>query len=483
MEWARDWFAGSFFNSVRDAAAFAANPSGWLASAAEEGNLNAHRTKLEGVLSALRAARGADYAMCVRLAVEAFHSHFFLQISQLLHNFPLDYVDSNGAKFWSGPKRPPTPIRFDQHEPLHAYFVAHAAALFAFNFGVPTPPEGGTPAELAPFLAALPPLPPFTPKAVKIKTSEADTTVEGTDDDGEAVAAATRQLQALVVELGGAAGAGGGGLAGIALAAAEFEKDDDSNHHIDVITAAANLRARNYDLREASRHEVKMIAGKIIPAIATTTAMVTGLVTIELYKVIQKKVRGGGREGACGRLPRNPPPPYLCPPSRHSTRAPHVPPPLAPHPQVLEKLRNGFVNLAVNVYSLGEPGGPKKTRSVAHDPVSGGPIKAKPEGFTKWDKVVLREGNLTPQQLEAVIKRDMQLDVSMITAGKTILYCPLYYPKHKEARGKTPLIDIMAAAKDVSPIPPGRTYLLLDVSCAEEDGTDVLIPQVQMYFK
>merc|ERR1712113_327906 len=66
---------------------------------------------------------------------------------------------------------------------------------------------------------------------------------------------------------------------------ADFEKDDDTNFHIDYITAVANTRARNYKIKETSRHKCKIIAGKIIAALATTTAMICGLVELEFYKL------------------------------------------------------------------------------------------------------------------------------------------------------------------------------------------------------
>jgi ubiquitin-activating enzyme E1 len=66
----------------------------------------------------------------------------------------------------------------------------------------------------------------------------------------------------------------------------EFEKDDDSNYHIDMITAASNMRALNYGITTVSHQETKGIAGRIIPAIATTTAAVSGLVMLEMLKYL-----------------------------------------------------------------------------------------------------------------------------------------------------------------------------------------------------
>lgn len=56
------------------------------------------------------------------------------------------------------------------------------------------------------------------------------------------------------------------------LQVVDFDKDMDQ--HMEFVTAASNLRARAYKIPEADMHRSRQIAGKIIPAIATTTALV-----------------------------------------------------------------------------------------------------------------------------------------------------------------------------------------------------------------
>jgi hypothetical protein len=46
------------------------------------------------------------------------------------------------------------------------------------------------------------------------------------------------------------------------------------------VGAISNLRARNYKIEEVDNFKIKIIAGKIIPATATSTATVVGAVGI-----------------------------------------------------------------------------------------------------------------------------------------------------------------------------------------------------------
>jgi hypothetical protein len=68
----------------------------------------------------------------------------------------------------------------------------------------------------------------------------------------------------------------------------EFEKDEDSNYHIDFIYSLANCRASNYTLDLMDWLTTKLKAGRIIPALATTTAAIAGLQTLELVKILKE---------------------------------------------------------------------------------------------------------------------------------------------------------------------------------------------------
>ncbi|CAI0377592.1 unnamed protein product, partial [Linum tenue] len=65
-----------------------------------------------------------------------------------------------------------------------------------------------------------------------------------------------------------------------------FDKDDPLA--VEFVTAAANIRAASFGIPLHSLFEAKGIAGNIVHAVATTNAIVAGLIVIEAIKVLQK---------------------------------------------------------------------------------------------------------------------------------------------------------------------------------------------------
>ena len=223
------------------------------------------------------------------------------------------------------------------------------------------------------------------------------------------------------------------------LVPADFEKDDDSNFHIDFINACSNLRARNYKITECDRNKTKMIAGKIIPAIATTTAMITGVVSNEVFKFTQ-----GFTD--------------------------------------IAKFKNAFCNLALPSIMFSQPDDIIKTKSKEFDPIMCGPVTALPEGFTNYDKIVLQNGSMTFQQLIDWMAQNKGVEVQMITCGNVALY-NMYLPGNKHAPRLVQKIEDVYRSISEEPIPAGRRYLRIDVGgTIVESGADFMMPPVKYYF-
>ncbi|KAG0191509.1 E1 ubiquitin-activating protein uba2 [Apophysomyces sp. BC1034] len=67
-------------------------------------------------------------------------------------------------------------------------------------------------------------------------------------------------------------------------AALSFDKDDEDA--MDFVTATSNMRAHVFGIDEKSRFDVKSMAGNIIPAIATTNAIIAGVAVTKAFAVL-----------------------------------------------------------------------------------------------------------------------------------------------------------------------------------------------------
>ncbi|KAI8872869.1 ubiquitin-activating enzyme E1 [Ramicandelaber brevisporus] len=417
IQWARKEFDTAFVDAPSSVNMYLTQPD-YIEQLVHQGASGEQSLKevLVGLHSFLVAARPMSFNDCVAWARHQFEENFNNSIQQLLFSFPRDSVTSTGALFWSGPKRAPTAIAYDASNEAHVDYILAAANLHAFSYGL----RGNNDREAIRVAAAAVPVTPFVPKTgVKIATNDAelnelrqrgDTSATGTDVD---------EVERLRTELPAPAS-----LAGFRLIPADFEKDDDTNFHIDYITAAANLRASNYAINNADRHKVKFIAGKIVPAIATTTALVVGLVNIELYKVI-----AGAKQ--------------------------------------LEQYKNGFVNLALPFFGFSDPVAPKKGQYFETE-------------FTEWDRFDLED--VTLQQLVDHFQKTLKLDVSMVSCGRTMIYSSWSNRKVVAERLPLKIVDLVEQVSK-KPVPAHTRKLVLVVCVTDENDEDVDIPEVHVHIR
>ena len=199
-----------------------------------------------------------------------YNENYRQKIFDLINQYPEDYVTENGEKFWSGTKKFPKVIDFSQDNNIcknniEAYM--QIMNIIYFNENIYNMNNMNNMNNVNTELQNIISKSPTTSTTQKI--SETQETV----DINHIKQFITNFINSTCYKFN----------------KIEFEKDDDTNGHIKFISSSSNLRGLNYNINTVSDFETKGIAGKIIPALATTTSIVSGLVAIELYKLVSKQ--------------------------------------------------------------------------------------------------------------------------------------------------------------------------------------------------
>lgn len=364
IAWAKDKFHSYFVLPPETVNLYLTQPNYIEQTLKQSGN---EIGTLEILRDFLVTEKPLNFDDCIVWARQQFEKEYNNAIQQLLYNFPKDSTTASGQPFWSGPKRTPTPLKFDTNNPTHMSYVIAGANLHAFNYGIKSSNVSHSHYKRVMDNMIIPEFTPSSGVKIQADDNEPDPNAqpEGSKfDDNE-------ELEILASMLPSPKS-----LPGFKLEPVEFEKDDDTNHHIDFITAASNLRAANYDIATADRHKIKFIAGKIIPAIATTTALVTGLVILELFKIIDGKTD-------------------------------------------LEQYKNGFVNLALPFFGFSEPIASPKGEYLGKN--------GKVQIDKLWDRFEVED--VTLKQFISDFE-EKGLSVTMMSSGVSLLYAS-FYPQSK----------------------------------------------------
>ena len=434
IEWARDNFDAYFVNIIQDLKLFCENKENYYKELEKKDNFNLQIQNLEKVIKYSKLILNRNFDDCLEIAFNEYINNYYNDIIQIISDNPIDSVNEDGTKFWSGNKRIPIPLPFDSENELIILYIKKYAQILSKALSIQINDNNEYIVQKCKNfkIKDFNPIKKTPKKINRYKIFNEDDTNEEKKKKKKRIEEVKERLKKQKENLEEIKKKANQiifpdySIISNYFKIEEFEKDNDSNGHVEFLYAAANLRANNFKIKGCDIHKVKMISGKILPAIATTTSSIVGLVSLQLYSLKQTLD--------------------------------------------INFLRDCNINFIFNNYMFNSPVACEYEKNEEN-------IKFIPHNFTVWDFLEINK-SMTIRQFIQYIKEKYDVDIKLISSNNLNLY---EYTNEKKNDDNYKIEDVYNTRSKIK-LFKNKRFLILDIY-GNIGNFVAKIPRIKYIFK
>ena len=213
-----------------------------------------------------------------------------------------------------------------------------------------------------------------------------------------------------------------------------FTKDNLKNSQFDFIYSCTNLRAHNFQIPKSDYINIKAISSNIIPSIITSNAVITGLVSMQIYllaKLLVEKEKYNNN--------------------------------LIETEEILNLFRNYYICLGLNGYTFSNL--PKKKLHSEKKDI--------PSGWSEWDSIIIK-GPLKMKEFIKELENKYNIKIISVHSGKAMIY-----EDNDSEEMKNLTVENLYEKTVKESIRSFRKYLVLTLSSTDLEGNDVDLPRIK----
>ena len=263
IELGRDNFAEYFVEDIKNLKNFLKNKYEFFQK--NNINLKDNIDKFYTLKNLLIIKTKNSFEYCLDMGVYHYIENYIHKIEEILKEKPENYKLENGSLFWAGSRIMPHPLIFDLNDKYCINYIKTFAILLSQCLGISVNNViiDNIKLEIKKLYESKNFYKLFEKKAYIELIEEINSLIKGKNFEN-----IMKEINPLI-----------------------FEKDDDTNNQIDFIQASANLKAKNFNLGEASWLKVKLTAGRIVPSIPTTSSAITGFISFQIYPLLMQNIK------------------------------------------------------------------------------------------------------------------------------------------------------------------------------------------------